>query len=61
MMGETEVMIAGELIDWTVMSYVRDAAAMGMQKTIIQLGHFNKRGTGDEVRGLLASAADPGG
>ncbi len=46
MMGETEVMIAGELIDWTVMSYVRDAAAMGKQKTIIQLGHFNSEELG---------------
>ncbi len=46
MMGETEVMIAGELIDWTVMSYVRDAAVMGMQKTIIQLGHFNSEELG---------------
>ena len=46
MMGETEVMIAGELIDWTVMSYVRDAAAMGMQKTILQLGHFNSEELG---------------
>ena len=46
MMGETEVMIAGELIDWTVMSYVRDAAAMGRQKTILQLGHFNSEELG---------------
>ena len=46
MMGETEVMIAGELIDWTVMSFVHDAAAMGQQKTIIQLGHFNSEALG---------------
>ena len=46
MMGETEVMIAGELIDWTVMGYVRDAAEMGLQKTIVQLGHFNSEELG---------------
>lgn len=46
MMGETEVMIAGELIDWTVMSFVHDAATMGQQKTIIQLGHFNSEALG---------------
>lgn len=46
MMGDTEVMIAGELIDWTVMSFVRDAAVMGQQKTIIQLGHFNSEALG---------------
>lgn len=46
MMDETEVMIAGELIDWTVMSFVHDAATMGQQKTIIQLGHFNSEALG---------------
>ena len=46
MMDGTEVMIAGELIDWTVTSYVRDAAVMGHQKTIIQLGHFNSEELG---------------
>ncbi len=41
-----DLLIAGELIDWTVMSYVRDAALLGEQKTIIQLGHFNSEELG---------------
>ena len=34
-------LIPGEIIDWTVVSYIRDAAQLGMHKALIQTGHFN--------------------
>lgn len=38
---DIDVLIPGELIDWTVVPYIRDAAQFGMNKAIIQVGHFN--------------------
>ncbi len=31
----------GETIDWTVLSYVRDAVQLGENKAAIILGHYN--------------------
>ena len=36
-----DVIIPGEVIDWTVLSYVRDANEQGRNKNVINLGHFN--------------------
>lgn len=38
---DVDVLIPGEIIDWTVVPYVRDAAQLGMNKALIQVGHFN--------------------
>ena len=38
---DVDVLIPGEIIDWTVVSYIRDAAQLGMHKALIQTGHFN--------------------
>lgn len=38
---DVDVLIPCELIDWTVVPYARDAAQLGMNKAIIQVGHFN--------------------
>ena len=38
---DVDVLIPGELIDWTVIPYARDAAQLGMNKALIQVGHFN--------------------
>lgn len=38
---DIDVLIPGEMIDWTVVPYIRDAAQLGMNKAIIQVGHFN--------------------
>ena len=35
------VIIPGEIIDWTVLSYVRDAIQQGRTKAMINLGHLN--------------------
>jgi putative NIF3 family GTP cyclohydrolase 1 type 2 len=34
-----EVMICGEITEWTLSAYVRDAAAMGFDKAMIVVGH----------------------
>ncbi len=36
-----EAIIPGEVIDWTVMSYIRDAVALGKTKAVFNIGHFN--------------------
>ena len=36
-----DAIIPGETIDWTVLSYVRDASLLGRNKAMISLGHFN--------------------
>ena len=38
---KADVIIPGEVIDWTVLSYVRDAYELGKTKAVINLGHFN--------------------
>ena len=38
---DVDVLIPCEIIDWTVVPYVRDAAQLGMNKALIQAGHFN--------------------
>ena len=39
--GEADVLIPGEIVDWTTVSYVTDAARLGKAKAIINLGHYN--------------------
>ena len=36
-----DAIIPGEIIEWTVVSYVRDALALGRNKAIFNIGHFN--------------------
>ncbi len=38
---DVDVMIPLELIDWSVSSYARDAEQLGMNKAILNVGHFN--------------------
>lgn len=38
---DTDVMIPGELIDWTTASCARDAGQLGFNKALIVTGHFN--------------------
>lgn len=39
--GTIDVVIPGEVIDWTLLSYFRDAGQLGKNKAMIILGHFN--------------------
>lgn len=36
-----DAIIPGEVIEWTALSYVRDAVALGMTKAVINIGHFS--------------------
>ena len=38
---KVDVLIPGETIDWTILSYIRDAVSFGRKKAMISLGHFN--------------------
>ncbi len=36
-----DLILPGETIDWTVLSYIRDAVELGRAKAMISLGHYN--------------------
>ena len=38
---KADVILPGEVIDWTTLSYVRDAVDLGKAKAVINIGHFN--------------------
>ena len=38
---EADIIIPGEIIEWTVVSYIRDAVQQGRAKAMINIGHFN--------------------
>lgn len=55
---KVDVIMPGETIDWTVLSYVRDAVQLGKNKAMISIGHYNweelgMRYTADWLPGLL--------
>lgn len=39
--NDVDVIVPGEVIDWTVLSYVRDAIELGKNKAVLNIGHFN--------------------
>lgn len=39
--GHYDAMIPFEIVDWTLSAYVRDAAQLGQNKVLIEMGHFN--------------------
>jgi putative NIF3 family GTP cyclohydrolase 1 type 2 len=46
LLNTVDVLIPGELIDWTVTSYARDAVQLGKNKAILHIGHFNSEELG---------------
>ena len=38
---KADVIMPGEIIDWTVLSYVRDAVQLGKTKAMLNIGHYN--------------------
>ena len=40
-MADIDAIIPGEIIEWTILSYIRDAAYMGKGKACFNIGHFN--------------------
>ena len=60
---EADLIIPGEVIDWTVLSYIRDAKQLGRNKAAICIGHFNWEELGmkymkDWLSGLLEEKVD---
>ena len=58
---KVDVIMPGETIDWTCLSYVRDAVQLGKAKAMISIGHYNweelgMRYTADWLPGLLKGA-----
>ena len=43
---KVDVIVPGEVIDWTVLSYVRDAIELGKNKAVLNIGHFNSEELG---------------
>jgi len=43
---QLDVMICGEITEWTLSAYVRDAAALGLNKAMIIVGHERSEGPG---------------
>lgn len=43
---ETELLIIGETVEWKVCEYARDAAAMGLNKSMIVMGHIGSEREG---------------
>lgn len=39
--GQVDVILPGEVIEWTVLSYIRDAVQQGRAKAMIHIGHLN--------------------
>lgn len=39
--GDYDLLLPGEFIDWEIAEYFKDAGDFGMNKAMIQLGHFN--------------------
>ena len=36
---DLDVMVCGDITEWTLCPYIRDAAALGMNKAMLVLGH----------------------
>ena len=55
-----EVIIPGEIIEWTVLAYIRDAVAMGRTKACMNIGHFNleELGMADFAKRIAELAGD---
>jgi putative NIF3 family GTP cyclohydrolase 1 type 2 len=45
---DVDVLVAGEVPEWESITYVRDAAGLGMKKAMILLGHVNSEEAGME-------------
>lgn len=49
--NDLDVAICGDIIEWTLSAYVRDAAALGMNKAMLVLGHERSEEAGMEFLG----------
>ena len=55
-----DVMLCGEITEWTLASYVRDAASLGFNKAMIVVGHERSEGPGMRALADLLKPLLPG-
>ena len=55
-----DLILPGETIDWTVLSYIRDAVSLGRNKAMISLGHYNWETLGMKYAADWVSELVPG-
>ena len=58
-----DALIPGEIIEWTILYYIRDAIALGKTKACFNVGHFCLEELGmtyaaDWIRELVTDAVD---
>jgi putative NIF3 family GTP cyclohydrolase 1 type 2 len=46
---QLDVMVCGEIVEWTLSAYVRDATALGLNKAMIIIGHERSEEPGMKV------------
>lgn len=46
--ADCDLIIPGEVIDWTLGEYIQDANTLGMKKAVLNVGHFNLEEPGME-------------
>lgn len=57
---DCELLIPGEIIDWTIGEYIADANALGLKKAVLNVGHFNLEEPGMEyMAGWLPDVIGP--
>ena len=49
--NQLDLAICGDITEWTLSAYVRDAAALGMNKAMLVLGHERSEEAGMEYLG----------
>ncbi len=57
---DLDVMVCGEILEWTLCAYVRDASQLGLNKSMIILGHNRPEETGMEHLPAWLQAILPG-
>ncbi len=53
-----DVMLCGDVTEWTTCAYIRDAMQLGQNKAMIKLGHERSEEAGMEYNGNLAAGSD---
>ena len=47
--NDMQVIIPGEVVDWTIGEYVQDAISLGLKRALLNVGHFNWEEPGMEA------------
>lgn len=53
-----DVMLCGDVTEWTTCAYIRDAMQLGQNKAMIKLGHERSEEARNGIYGNLAAGSD---